>query len=125
LVLGPKRVLFLALKVTLVEDEVKQVDDVHLHCIILFLNDVVKSFYQRLHNDVRDLIGDARVFLDLLQDQLHELASRGVDCEGLRESIGELVLPLQLTSSILRESFLGILGPDELESDFDKDVQVK
>ena len=65
----------MSLEVALVEDQVQQVDDVDLHCVVLFLDHVIECLDQRLHDNVRDFVGDAAVLLYLLEDKLHELTS--------------------------------------------------
>jgi hypothetical protein len=63
------------LEVALVEDQVQQVDDVDLHCVVLLLDHVIESLDQRLNYNVRYFIGDAAVLLYLLEDKLHEFTS--------------------------------------------------
>ena len=65
----------MTLEVALVEDQVQQVDNIDLHCMILLLNHVVESLNQRLYDNMRDFVRDAAVFLYLLKDKLHELTS--------------------------------------------------
>ena len=56
----------MTLEVALVEDQVQQVDNIDLHCMILLLNHVVESLNQRLYDNMRDFVRDAAVFLYLL-----------------------------------------------------------
>ena len=65
----------MTLEVALVEDQVQQVYNIDLHCMILLLNHVVESLNQRLYDNMRDFVRDAAVFLYLLKDKLHELTS--------------------------------------------------
>jgi hypothetical protein len=63
----------MSLKVALIENEIQEIDNIDLHCMILLFNDMIECLDQRLDNDVRNLVGDAAVLLDLLQNKFHKL----------------------------------------------------
>ena len=65
----------LALQVAVVQDQVQQVDDVDLHRMVIRLDAPVKRLDERLHDQVSHFIGDSRLLVDLLQQQVHELTS--------------------------------------------------
>lgn len=65
---------FVSLDVALVEDEIKQVQDVILHGQVPFFNDIVEGLYQWFQNAMSKLVRKDLVLFDVLENQLEEFA---------------------------------------------------
>ena len=96
------------LEVTLLQNDLEQVDNIDLHSVVLVLYHMVESVDQRTHDVVRNLVGLVCVLLNLLEEQLHELTGRGVHSEHL----GVVDLAFSL------------LSLDEAQRDLHKDVHI-
>jgi hypothetical protein len=66
----------LGLEVALEEDDLQKIQQMHLHRIVLVVNDLVKGAQDRLNDQMCDLVADLRVTLQALKDELHKLTSR-------------------------------------------------
>jgi len=68
----------LRLEVALEEDDLQKVQQMHLHRIVLVVDDLVKGAQDGLNDQMCDLVADLRVALQALKDEFHELTSRGI-----------------------------------------------
>ena len=60
--------LVFALEVALIKNQVKKIDDIYHHCIILVLNHSVESVNQWFDNHMCNLERDLRIIVHLLQN---------------------------------------------------------
>jgi hypothetical protein len=68
----------LCLEVALEEDDLQKVQQMHLHRIVLVVNDLVKGAQDGLNDQMCDLVADLRMTFQALKNEFHELASRGI-----------------------------------------------
>ena len=68
----------LCLEVALEEDDLQKVQQMHLHRIVLVINNLVKGPQDGFNDQMCDLVADLGVTLQALKDEFHELTGRGI-----------------------------------------------
>ena len=70
------------LEIAFIENEIKNIYDINLHCIIFVLNNMAKSINQRLDDSMSYFVRELRILIlvNLFEDKFHELTSRGIHC---------------------------------------------